>query len=148
MTELRTADEDHATGKRSEATIADTIARAWQVELVSFPDYCRVDYYAHRAGRIFGIVEIKTRTHPATDSTLFLLSAAKYLSVRDIAHGFHVPPLLVVGWTDRIGWIDLDRAPIHHVAVSGRRDRDPRVQPKDTELCVFIRVARFATIDA
>lgn len=125
-----------ATMKTRERRIADDITRAWGWELHPFAILDRVDYSAHQRGRTVAMVEIKSNNHPHGSYPYLMVSAHKIIALRDAAHGFHVRPILVIAWTDRMGWVNLDRTPPIATRWTGRQG-DP------DELCAFLPLDLF-----
>jgi hypothetical protein len=122
--------------KTRERHIADQVARAWGWDLHPFAILDRVDFSAHHRGRTVAMVEVKSNTHPYGTYRYLMVSAHKVIALRDAAHGFHVRPILVIAWTDRTGWVDLDRTPPIDTRWTGR-EGDP------DELCAFLPVGIF-----
>lgn len=139
---LRTGDGQPMTAagytvdKQREHRIADLITAAWSWDLIAFSPLSRVDYYAHDRGRPRAIVEIKTSTHHRGQFPRQMISAEKLMDLHYAAHGFRLRPLLVIAWSDVIGWLNLDHVESLETRHMGRTGEPP-------ELCALIPMNLF-----
>lgn len=90
------ADEAH------EGEVAKLIEVAWRCHLSSFGRLAPIDWWAERDGRIVGVLELKSREHPAGQYPTVFLNLRKWLALRLAAMGFGVPAVFVVRFSDRV----------------------------------------------
>jgi hypothetical protein len=107
----------------SEGDVAVLMERAWSCDLHRFGLLCPVDWYATRAGRLVGVLELKTRTHAAATFPTVFLNVRKWLALSMAAWGLGVPALFVVRFTDGVRWCRVQdvNARVHRVAGCARR---------------------------
>lgn len=104
-TPLFATDEDVA----SELGIMQRVEVAWHCELHRFGRLCQVDCYALRSGRFVGVAEIKRRQHESKRYPTVFLNVRKWIALQMASAGICVPAIFIVGFDDRIMWIDVAR---------------------------------------
>jgi hypothetical protein len=93
-----------------------------------------------RYGKRVAVGEVKVRTCASTDWETYMISKAKIDSVFECWHP--LPFILIVAWTDRIGWVAVTDASRQQwkVIPGGRVDRG---DPRDIEDCYHIPIDSF-----
>ncbi len=86
--------------KENEAQIGALVAKRWNCEVCHFGQLCVIDWYARRAGRMIGILELKNSTKPSTQYQCAWLNVRKWLALTMGSIGLGVPALFVVRWSD------------------------------------------------
>lgn len=115
--------------ERMTASTAVETARlvAWDFEMV-------------RDGRTVAIVEVKCRTNPMLKYPTYMVSATKAAAIRDEAASRRIAGVLLVRWSDAIGWVRLDRLVDWKVSSGGRTDR---ADPLDIEPVLHVEIPLF-----
>ena len=103
----------NAEDRAAEKQVAETIMEIWRCELCQFGALCPVDWYAKRAGRVVGVVELKSRTHAWDAYPTVYLNVRKWLALILAQVGMGVPAVFVVQFTDGIFW-----CPVRHIDAS------------------------------
>lgn len=93
--------------EQSEHSVAAKISQQWDCELHSFGRLSAIDWYAERDGRLVGLLELKTRSHPTDRYSTVYLNVRKFLALQLGSIGLGIPSLFVVSWTDSIRWIEI-----------------------------------------
>lgn len=99
---FKTAEDD-----ASESRIAKALESEWRCTLRSFGRLSPVDWYAERDGRLIGVIELKSRSHPSTRFPTVFLNVRKWLALQLAAVGLGVPAIFVVEFTDCVRWISV-----------------------------------------
>lgn len=94
------------------------------------------DYEVLLDGKPWALVEIKCRTNKMGDYSNYMISADKIRILREEAHIRNVEPILIVSWSDRIGYAGAVEASVRGIrAYGGRYDRN---DPMDHESVIHI----------
>jgi hypothetical protein len=127
--------------RHAQTAIAADLGRAWSCVIRPFAALCPVDYWAEKHGRMYAVVEIKTRTHAFGYYPDSYLPARKYLAleVASLAHG--CPAIYAVRFTDGIYWAPLIDVDGSHLTIV--RQRAGRGDARDVEPCVLVPCAAF-----
>lgn len=117
---------------RSEDEVAALVAKAWGCEVNPFGPLSPVDYYALRAGRLVGVLELKTRSHDSGRHPDIWLNCRKWLALLLASSGLGVPGIFVARFTDEVRWISVADIDAGRVVLGGcsrivkaRSDREP-----------------------
>lgn len=124
----------------NEQAVADLMAHRWRAEPVKLPIQFRVDYALFRNGWIAAWAEVKCRSNASDRYDTYMLSLAKVQAGNRLAAAHGVPFLLVVRWTDAIGWVQPTAG---DVRIGGRRDRG---DAQDIEQVVHIPITDFRAL--
>lgn len=125
-----------------EAGVAHHIGNAWGCSMQKLQPRDAFDYAAMRGDEIVGFVEIKNRTNPMGRYPTYMISMTKLATAQSIYLATYVPCVLVVKWSDCIGWISLNNAEVV-LKMGGRSDRN---DPQDTEPVCHIDMSRFRIV--
>jgi hypothetical protein len=90
-----------------ERRVAHAIERAWKCVLHDFGALCPLDWYATRAERLVGVLELKSRTHATDRYPTVFLNVRKWLALLLANTGLGVPAIFVVRFTDEIRWVNV-----------------------------------------
>lgn len=116
----------------SENEISALLEREWGCEMRRFGLLAPLDWYSTRAGRLVGVLELKTRSHPFAQFPTVFLNVRKWLALTLASTGLGVPALFVVRWADSLGWCsvaDVD-ARVHRIGGCSRRVKsDSDIEP-------------------
>ena len=123
--------------RANEAAVMETLFERWRCQGLRMPKLCGVDYALYRNGRLMAWVEIKCRSNPQSQYDTYAVSEAKMLAGRALAEQTNLPFMLVVQWTDCLGWVQPER---YEVRSGGRRDR---ADAQDIESMAHIPIAEF-----
>ena len=98
-----------------------------------------------RGDRLVALVEIKVRTCPSTRFSTYMISSQKVRSLEEAADQAGCCGVIVVAWTDRVGWIRVNEMAGLTTFKGGRWDRG---DPLDVEEVVYVEVSRFRMLRA
>lgn len=107
---------------------------------VKLPINAHADYIMVREGEAKAVVEIKCRNNSRLAYDTYMISQHKYEGLLSW-EGYGLKPLLLVSWTDSIGFISLPCP--HTKSIGGRRDRG---DTQDIEDVVHIEISQFKLI--
>jgi hypothetical protein len=100
------------------------------------------DYAATRGKNITAFVEVKTRTNPMHKYPTYMISMTKVMNANAVFMSTGTPSLLVVKWTDCMGWVQLNQNKFT-LEIGGRRDRH---DAQDIEPVCHISIDLFKVI--
>lgn len=119
----------------SEEHVARILAQAWGCDVLSFGALSAVDWYCVKAGRVAGVLELKTRSHELGRYPTVFLNVRKWLALTLAATGLGVPAIFVVRFRDGIRWIrvaDIDATQVRmgglRHQVKSRNDQEPVIE--------------------
>lgn len=106
--------------------VMDAFAKQYGYQYTDLPEFHEMDYAIQKTmsykmvkfARVEGLVEVKCRTISFKKYPTFMVHLKKV----NYALNCGVPAILLVGWTDAIGFIKFKER--HFVTLGGRRDRD------------------------
>lgn len=107
---------------------------------VKLPINAHADFMMVRDGEAKAVVEIKCRNNSRLAYDTYMISQHKYEGLLSW-EGFGLKPILLVSWTDSVGFISLPCA--HTKSIGGRRDRG---DAQDIETVVHIGISNFRLI--
>ena len=82
----------------------------------------KLDYAMYRNEKLVGFAEVKCRTHNFGTFPTYIISLAKVLEARRLGKETNTTPILIVSWTDKIGYLDFFSH--HQIKQGGRSDRN------------------------
>lgn len=89
------------------------------------------DFEIRKGVKLVGYMEVKTRRCPSTQYRTYHVSKMKLLTLQKTARKHGVRPVLLVQWSDKAGWIDVDTYLANATFTTGGRwDRN---DPHDVE---------------
>jgi hypothetical protein len=115
---LATADD-----LRRQAAAAGLIGRCWGCEVHAFAPFSPLDYYTVTDGRMSGLIEIKSRSHPAHQYPTVYLAVRKWLALMLGEVGMDLHACFVAAFTDSTRWIYARDVDASRLTVGGRSDR-------------------------
>lgn len=110
-----------AADEASEQAVAEMLERAWGCTLRSFGRLSVIDWYAERHGRLVGLAELKSRSHPAGKYPTVFLNVRKWLALMLGSTGLGVPALFVVRFEDGVRWLPVADVDASRQRVGGCR---------------------------
>lgn len=123
-----------------ERKVARYFGRATDSVPVKLPINAHADFIMVREGEAKAVVEIKCRNNSRLAYDTYMISQHKYEGLLSW-EGYGLKPILLVSWTDSVGFISL---PCQHTkSIGGRRDRG---DIQDIEPVVHIEIAQFKLI--
>ena len=129
---------ENAESKAAEERLIAILCEATGAKAHKLPRRYSIDYIMMRGANTAGWVEVKERKNRRDQYPTYNVSLYKYLNLLDLAAKTGVPGLLLVGWSDGVGWV---RVPCDHEVVwSGRTDRG---DAGDIEPMVSIPISAF-----
>ena len=102
-----------------ETEVARELEEHWRCTIRPFGMLSPVDWYAERDGRLVGILELKSRSHPHNKYDTVFLNVRKWLALRLASLGMGCPSLFVVRFTDSIRWIKVDEIDARNYRIGG-----------------------------
>ena len=126
----------------NEASVADVLSSAWNCESTKLQVRDAFDYAATRGKNITAFVEVKTRTNPMHKYPTYMISMTKVMNANAVFMSTGTPSLLVVKWTDCMGWVQLNQNKFT-LEIGGRRDRH---DAQDIEPVCHISIDLFKVI--
>ena len=129
---------------RNEQEIITFFAKHFNDKLnaVKIPKQYKIDYCLMIDDKITAFAEVKNRTCEKDTYDTYMLSLAKYLESIKIKKDLSLETILVVKWTDAIGYIELGRR-TWPIGFGGRIDRGDW---QDKEPMIFIPISEFGLI--
>ena len=97
-----------AADRDNEATVATIIEGKWNCNIRRFGVLSPIDWFAERNGRLVGVLEVKSRTHPSDKFPTVFLNVRKWLALRLASIGLGCPALFVVRFTDCVRWVAIN----------------------------------------
>jgi Holliday junction resolvase-like predicted endonuclease len=132
--------------REAQAHVASILERRWNCKAAPLPRNYTVDCVLHRgeSKAVIALVEIKCRTNSSQAYPTYILSASKLDRMKSLSATMSVPALLVVKWTDIIGFISIRRLPKSLKFYIG--GRDDRKDTQDKEPVIHIPISIFNKI--
>ena len=127
-------------GKEFDVLIA--AAAAWGSEFAGTRTLSPCDYVMMKDGEVKALVEIKCRSNKLGKYPDYMISHEKVGKIQAAAQVMGCKPLLIVQFTDHLGWVDLSKTG-GKVSFGGRKDRN---DDADMEPCLFIPISQFSLI--
>jgi hypothetical protein len=134
------------TDTRNEAEVAEVLEQAWRCTLHRFARYSPLDYWAERAGRMVGLVEIKQRSHEHDRYATTYLTVRRWLAMRQAELGLGVPARYVVRFTDSIRWVPAAEVDATNVELVGHQVRAEHRHPAEVEPTILIPIASMRVV--
>lgn len=122
---------ENAKDLRSEKNLISHVSDCWNVVSYKLPMSYKIDYAMYRmdtgtsasaSENLVGFAEIKCRKHKFGTFPTYIISLAKVMEARRLARETDTKSLLIVSWTDKIGFLDFFSH--HQIRHGGRADRN------------------------
>lgn len=122
---------ENANDLRSEKKLISHVSDCWNVVSYKLPMSYKIDYAMYRidtgtsnssSENLVGFAEVKCRTHKFGTFPTYIISLAKVMEARRLARETDTKSLLIVSWTDKIGFLDFFSH--HQIRHGGRADRN------------------------
>jgi hypothetical protein len=126
----------------NEASVADVLSFAWKCDMVKLQVRDAFDYAALKGKNITAFIEVKARTNPMHKYPTYMVSMTKVINANAVFIATGTPSLLVVKWTDCIGWVKLNQNNFP-LKIGGRKDRN---DSQDIEPVCHIAINLFKVI--
>lgn len=107
---------------RSEKNLISHVSDCWNVVSYKMPMSYKIDYAMYRDDILIGFAEVKCRTHKFGTFPTYIISLAKVMEARRLARETDTRSILIVSWTDKIGYLDF--LCHHQIRHGGRADRN------------------------
>ena len=127
-------------GKEFDVLIA--AAAAWESEFAGTRSLSPCDFVMLKDGEVKALVEIKCRSNKMGQYADYMISHDKVGKIQAAAQVMGCKPLLIVQFSDYLGWVDLSKT-VGRVSFGGRKDREDSA---DMEPCLFIPINQFSLI--
>lgn len=136
---------ESANDRRRQDDAIRALASATASQAVATPRLAGWDYEMHRNGKCIALVEVKCRTCRSDTYPTYMLALHKAHGLRQASSDRKVRGVLLVAWTDRIGWLRIDGMDVRSwiVTIGGRTDRS---DPADVEMVVEFPIHQFSTL--
>lgn len=125
-----------------EAKVAKRLGQVWECSMRKLQPRDAFDYAAMRGDEVVGFVEIKNRRNLMGQYSTYMISMTKLATAHSIFCATYVPCVLVVQWSDCMGWISLSHAE-GVLKMGGRSDRN---DPGDIEPVFHIDISKFKVL--
>jgi hypothetical protein len=135
--------------RKREAVVAETLAVAWDCEMVKLPRQYPVDYMAIREGKPSAFVEIKCKTYSKDvidRNGGFLMSLAKWANACALCEESGLQFCIAVQYPEALWYCPVRKGiKAHHDGIRffGRTDRN---DPQDMEPCILLKPDRWTEI--
>ena len=122
---------ENANDLRSEKNLISHVSDCWNVVSYKMPMSYKIDYAMYRidtgtsnssSENLVGFAEVKCRTHKFGTFPTYIISLAKVMEARRLARETDTRSILIVSWTDKIGYLDFFSH--HQIRHGGRADRN------------------------
>jgi len=122
---------ENANDLRSEKKLISHVSDCWNVVSYKMPMSYKIDYAMYRidtgtsnssSENLVGFAEVKCRTHKFGTFPTYIISLAKVMEARRLARETDTRSILIVSWTDKIGYLDFFSH--HQIRHGGRADRN------------------------
>lgn len=133
-----------AQDRSREGAVAQAFADRYKLRQYQTHHCASTDRIFFDGNRVRAVAEIKVRTTPRSKYPTLLVSLDKIVRLQMAAELLEVSPLLIVSWSDEIGWINLRGVTAHSISMGGRRDRPDAAH--DIEYLAHYDVAHFKTL--
>lgn len=127
----------------AEELTASKCAEAFKADCEKLPKLHCMDFAFLRNGIVCSLAEIKCRTCRHDRYKTYMLSLSKLIHIRQYSSLANIVCLLIVRWTNRIGFIDI-RTTHDFIAIGGRSDR---ADEHDIELVIHWSIDKFTFIN-
>ena len=111
----------------------------WKAKLHKLPIAYKLDFLAEREEGTVAWIEVKVRTNAMRQYPTMMLSLSKFLIARQLTETTGLPSFLVVQWTDKLGFVDMNQIS-YTVAMGGRKDRN---DSQDIDPSAYIAIDHF-----
>jgi len=131
--------------EQNERDVARFLERIWNCNIHKFGKLDPIDWWAERDGEVVAFVELKCRNIRSTKYSTVFVTLRKWLDLLR-AHMWTVngvPSLIVVRWTDCIGYMDVTTLPPGRLSVLRRREHRAE---QDTEPAWEVPIDSFVKI--
>lgn len=130
----------HLTAERGLVALVEQRCRVTSQKL---PLSYRVDSALFRRGVLVALAEFKCRTCTREQYEDYIVSAGKVLMARQLSEMLSVPVMLIVQWTNAVGWIDIGKTSSRQCTWGGRTDRK---DSQDSELLIHLPIIEFGLL--
>jgi len=128
----------------NEIAVAKFLESKWGCEARKMPNkFSRFDYALLRSGQLTCMAEIKCRTCPVGYYDDYMISYDKWSYG---VHGYevmHLTHIIVVAWSDAVGWVYCANQNASKCRLGGRTDRGDE---SDVEVVVDIPIKNFSIL--
>jgi len=109
---------------KAEKTAMEILGDAWGCTFRQFGSFSPIDWTIHKGSKLVAVAEYKERRNRKHDDfDDVFLNVQKWMSLTFVGFGLEVPSLFIVGFTDKIMWVDLSEIDPTKNRVAGRTDR-------------------------
>jgi hypothetical protein len=130
----------------NEERVAQELTELWGLDKWHRnPPKYPIDISFIKDGRIIGFAEIKCRAVTRNQYDTYMISVGKVMSAHSLTKATSLPCLLVVRWSDSIGWIDLAMTEPKYVGWGGRVDRK---DSQDMEPVMHYDISEFKRVES
>lgn len=131
--------------ERNEYEVAKILEKKWKCNIRKFGKLDPIDWWAERDNKVVAFIELKCRNIPSTKYDTVFVTLRKWLDLLRAREWSTdgVPSLIVLKWTDKIGYLDVTQIPPGTMSVLRRREHRAE---QDVEPAWEIPVKDFKTI--
>jgi Holliday junction resolvase-like predicted endonuclease len=132
--------------EQNERDVARLLEKKWNCKIRKFGKLDPIDWWAERNNKVVAFIELKCRNVPSTKYDTVFVTLRKWLDLlRAREWSFdEVSSLIVIRWTDRIGYYDVTQIPPGNLSVLRRREHRAE---QDVEPAWEIPIKNFKTIE-
>ena len=128
---------ESASDRANEQAVADVLLERWRCSAVKLPISYELDYALTRNGTVMAWAEVKCRRVAREHYPTYMVSLRKVLAGLAMAERTNLPFLLLVQWTDALGWVT---PAARNIQLGGRHDRGDSA---DVEPVIHVPIAEF-----
>jgi hypothetical protein len=132
--------------RKREEQVAKVVEKVWNCRLRHFGSLSPIDWYAVRYDRLVGLLELKCRSHTASQFPTVYLNVRKWLAMLLASNGLGVPPIFIVRFTDGIRWIDVREVNASQVSLAGCGQVRKGASIEDVEPIIEVDVRRMRVL--
>lgn len=128
---------------QKEHALAQGLEKRWECKLKKLPIKYMLDYAVWKNRQISAWVELKCRTITFEQYDEYMISLSKVMAAKDLSRNTGLKSFLVVQWSNKTAFLQLDNAP-YKLRMGGRKDRN---DPDDIEPCCYFKLKDFTDLE-
>jgi hypothetical protein len=121
----------------------NSVSMEWGVSFCRTPVRYPCDAVLLKDGHVIGWAEVKNRDCYRDTYPTYLISVSKVIDLLNYEEKTGFPAVIIVGWNDIIGHIEVKRIPYCKIGMGGRMDRGDW---QDQEPCFMVPIHMFKFI--
>lgn len=127
---------------QNEKDVVEKLTQSWGIIFHKLPMSYHIDWLMVKDGNPRGFAELKCRRNDRQKYPTFMISLAKWMRGKELAHELSIPFIIIVRWNDGIFFHKAGTSPVTF-GFGGRSDRG---DSQDVEPVVYIGTEHFQKI--